>query len=214
MTCNQLRRCVNAVVGTTADGNAVAPNEGNTSVATATRGFEVCYGSTSQSITLQITNLDYTMEEASLRNFIMGQLKPITPVLSLVFEGNTYAKVTVPDMFVSNLSYKSGYWFTFLYLQFAKQVVSNLHRKKIGHKRMLVSYTRDSSQTEINTLRCQVAGLLKVSYVHKRKDVRLLFDFLSKKIVSKTKRSIVNIESLFYSSRLAPKPLERYGLSL
>lgn len=47
-------------------------------------------------------------------------------------------------------------------LQFAKQVVSNLHRKKIGHKRMLVSYTRDSSLTEINTLRCQVAGLLKV----------------------------------------------------
>ncbi|XP_053961172.1 uncharacterized protein LOC128865148 isoform X1 [Anastrepha ludens] len=44
---------------------------------------------------------------------------------------------------------------------FAKQVVSNLHRKKIGHKRMLVSYTRDSSLTEINTLRCQVAGLLK-----------------------------------------------------
>lgn len=27
---------------------------------------------------------------------------------------------------------------------------------------MLVSYTRDSSLTEINTLRCQVAGLLKV----------------------------------------------------
>ena len=47
-------------------------------------------------------------------------------------------------------------------MQFAKQVVSNLHRKKIGHKRMLVSYTRDSSLTEINTLRCQVAGLLKV----------------------------------------------------
>lgn len=27
---------------------------------------------------------------------------------------------------------------------------------------MLVSYTRDSSLTEVNTLRCQVAGLLKV----------------------------------------------------
>ncbi|XP_011292102.1 meiosis regulator and mRNA stability factor 1 [Musca domestica] len=94
-------------------------------------------------VTLQITNLDYSMDEVSLRNFLLNQLKPITPVVSLTFEGSSYAKVTVPDLY------------------FAKQVVSNLHRKKIGHKRMLVSYTRDSSLTEINTLRCQVAGLLK-----------------------------------------------------
>ncbi|XP_050745995.1 meiosis regulator and mRNA stability factor 1 isoform X3 [Drosophila biarmipes] len=97
----------------------------------------------SDAITLQITNLDYSLDESSLRSFLMNQLKPITPVVSLVFEGSSYAKVTVPDLY------------------FAKQVVSNLHRKKIGHKRMLVSYTRDSSLTEINTLRCQVAGLLK-----------------------------------------------------
>lgn len=39
---------------------------------------------------------------------------------------------------------------------------------------MLVSYTRDSSQTEINTLRCQVAGLLKVSFaLHMRTDFEL-----------------------------------------
>ncbi|XP_001965864.4 meiosis regulator and mRNA stability factor 1 isoform X2 [Drosophila ananassae] len=94
-------------------------------------------------VTLQITNLDYSLDESSLRSFLLNQLKPITPVLSLVFEGSAYAKVTVPDLY------------------FAKQVVSNMHRKKIGHKRMLVSYTRDSSLTEVNTLRCQVAGLLK-----------------------------------------------------
>lgn len=98
---------------------------------------------TSDPVTLQITNLDYSQDEASLRNFLMSQLKPITPVMSLNFEGSSYAKVTVPDLY------------------FAKQVVSNLHRKKNGHKRMLVSYTRDSSLTEVNTLRCQVAGLLK-----------------------------------------------------
>ncbi|KAH8376689.1 hypothetical protein KR093_000896, partial [Drosophila rubida] len=98
---------------------------------------------TSDAVTLQITNLDYSLDEASLRNFLMSQLKPITPVMSLNFEGSSYAKVTVPDLY------------------FAKQVVSNLHRKKNGHKRMLVSYTRDSSLTEVNTLRCQVAGLLK-----------------------------------------------------
>ncbi|KAH8251987.1 hypothetical protein KR032_001793, partial [Drosophila birchii] len=94
-------------------------------------------------VTLQITNLDYSLDESSLRSFLMNQLNSITPVVSLVFEGSSYAKVTVPDLY------------------FAKQVVSNLHRKKIGHKRMLVSYTRDSSTTEVNTLRCQVAGLLK-----------------------------------------------------
>ncbi|KAH8421208.1 hypothetical protein KR009_000157, partial [Drosophila setifemur] len=97
----------------------------------------------SDAVTLQITNLDYSLDESSLRSFLINQLKPITPVVSLVFEGSSYAKVTVPDLY------------------FAKQVVSNLHRKKIGHKRMLVSYTRDSSLTEANTLRCQVAGLLK-----------------------------------------------------
>ncbi|KAL9929562.1 meiosis regulator and mRNA stability factor 1-like protein isoform 1-T3 [Glossina fuscipes fuscipes] len=98
---------------------------------------------TADTVTLQITNLDYSMDEASLRAFLLGQLEPITPVISLIFEGSSYAKVSVPDMY------------------FAKLVVSNLHRKKIGHKRMLVSYTRDSSLTEFNTLRCQVAGLLK-----------------------------------------------------
>lgn len=107
VSSNPVRRSVNTVAGAAADGNTVAPNEGNANVASATRGFDLCYGGNSQSITLQITNLDYTMEESSLRNFLMGQLKPITPVLSLVFEGNSYAKVTVPDMFVSNLSYKS-----------------------------------------------------------------------------------------------------------
>ncbi|EDW43595.1 GM17847 [Drosophila sechellia] len=97
----------------------------------------------SDAVTLQIPNLDYSLDESHIRSFLLNQLKPITPVVSLVFEGSSYAKVTVPDLY------------------FAKQVVSNLHRKKIGHKRMLVSYTRDSSLTEVNTLRCQVAGLLK-----------------------------------------------------
>ncbi|XP_053961147.1 uncharacterized protein LOC128865143 isoform X1 [Anastrepha ludens] len=129
-------------VATDANSSAISENNGNAAL-NGDSGCQVCTSSTNQSVTLQITNLDYTMEESSLRSFLMGQLKPITPVLSLAFEGNSYAKVTVPDMF------------------FAKQVVSNLHRKKIGHKRMLVSYTRDSSLTEINTLRCQVAGLLK-----------------------------------------------------
>ncbi|XP_068151952.1 meiosis regulator and mRNA stability factor 1 isoform X2 [Drosophila tropicalis] len=117
-----------------------------TSTSTSSAGSGHTYATVADpndAVTLQITNLDYSLDEASLRNFLMNQLKPITPVVSLIFEGSSYAKVTVPDLY------------------FAKQVVSNLHRKKIGHKRMLVSYTRDSSLTEVNTLRCQVAGLLK-----------------------------------------------------
>ncbi|XP_055388150.1 putative uncharacterized protein DDB_G0286901 [Condylostylus longicornis] len=97
-----------------------------------------------QPITLQINNLDYSLEEQHLRGFLVNQLKPITPVISLIFEGSSCAKVTVPDLY------------------YAKLVVSTLHRKKIGYKRVVVSYTRDSSTTEISTLRCQVAGLLKV----------------------------------------------------
>ncbi|XP_067620766.1 uncharacterized protein Marf1 [Eurosta solidaginis] len=126
------------------DANAIVQADNNANGGMSSESIcQGCTTGTGQSITLQITNLDYTMEESSLRNFLLAQLRPITPVLSLIFEGNSYAKVTVPDMF------------------FAKQVVANLHRKKIGHKRMLVSYTRESSQTDLKTLRCQVAGLLK-----------------------------------------------------
>ncbi|XP_037731709.1 uncharacterized protein LOC119562567 [Drosophila subpulchrella] len=55
----------------------------------------------SDAVTLQITNLDYSLDESSLRSFLMNQLKPITPVVSLVFEGSSYAKVTVPDLYCS-----------------------------------------------------------------------------------------------------------------
>ncbi|XP_034100773.1 meiosis regulator and mRNA stability factor 1 [Drosophila albomicans] len=128
---------------TAASGETYANANGNANANASTNGSANVASDTSDAVTLQITNLDYSMDEASLRNFLMSQLKPITPVISLNFEGSSYAKVTVPDLY------------------FAKQVVSNLHRKKNGHKRMLVSYTRDSSLTEVNTLRCQVAGLLK-----------------------------------------------------
>lgn len=57
-------------------------------------------------VTLQITNLDFSMDEVSLKNFLLNQLKPITPVVSLTFEGTSYAKVTVPDLHVSIYIYK------------------------------------------------------------------------------------------------------------
>lgn len=62
-------------------------------------------GDHSQAITLQISNLDYTMDENSLRNFLLNQLKSITPVQSIIFEGSSCAKVTVPDIHVSNYKF-------------------------------------------------------------------------------------------------------------
>ncbi|ETN67316.1 hypothetical protein AND_000865 [Anopheles darlingi] len=95
-----------------------------------------------ESVVLQISNLDASIEEHKMRQYLLCQLKPITPVLSLSIESPSLAKVKVPSA------------------QCAKQVVANLHRKKIGHKRMVVSYIRDPSSAESTALRCQVAGLL------------------------------------------------------
>ncbi|XP_063702888.1 meiosis regulator and mRNA stability factor 1 [Culicoides brevitarsis] len=97
----------------------------------------------SESVTLQISNLDPTIEEHNIRHYLLSQLKPITPVMSLIMETPSTAKVKVP----SN--------------EFAKQVVTHLHRKKVGHKRILVSYLKDPSSAETSALKCQITGLLK-----------------------------------------------------
>lgn len=97
-------------------------------------------------VTLQISNLDNAIDDRILKQHLMAKLKPITPILSFAFEGLSSAKIRLPTQ------------------HHAKQVVAYLHRKKIGHKRITVSYTRDSSSMEPSTLRCQVAGLLKVSF--------------------------------------------------
>lgn len=76
-------------------------NGGNSTTNTETTVGASTSAPPSDAITLQITNLDYSLDEASLRNFLMNQLKPITPVMSLTFEGSCYAKVTVPDLYVS-----------------------------------------------------------------------------------------------------------------
>lgn len=97
------------------------------------------------SVTLQISNLDTSLEERVLKQYLVNKLKPITSVISIYFETLSVAKIKLPSA------------------SHAKQVIAFLHRKKIGHKRITVSYTRDSSSLEPSTLRCQVIGLLKVS---------------------------------------------------
>jgi meiosis arrest female protein 1 len=93
-------------------------------------------------VTLQLSNLDTTYEQASLKKFLISKLQPMTRILSFTFEG-VIAKLCLPS------------------LEHAKQVVSYLHRKKVGHKRITVSYTKDCNFLDPSTLRCQVAGLLK-----------------------------------------------------
>lgn len=46
---------------------------------------------------LQISNLDQWYDESNLRNYLMNQLKPITPILSLSIETPSIAKVKVPS---------------------------------------------------------------------------------------------------------------------
>lgn len=47
------------------------------------------------------------------------------------------------------------------YITILLQVVTHLHRKKVGHKRILVSYLKDPSSAETSALKCQITGLLK-----------------------------------------------------
>lgn len=96
---------------------------------------------TDETVTLQISNIDTSIEDRALKNYLIGKLKPITPILSFTYEGLSMVKIRLPS------------------LHHAKLVVAYLHRKKIRHKRISVAY---SSTLEPSTLRCQVAGLLKV----------------------------------------------------
>lgn len=47
---------------------------------------------------LQISNLDQYYDELYLRHYLMNQLKPITPILSLTIETPSIAKIKVPSV--------------------------------------------------------------------------------------------------------------------
>ena len=52
-------------------------------------------------VVLQISNLDQWYDEANMRHYLLSQLKPITPILSLIIESPSIAKVKVPSQQVS-----------------------------------------------------------------------------------------------------------------
>ncbi|XP_059617478.1 meiosis regulator and mRNA stability factor 1 [Phlebotomus argentipes] len=122
---------------------SLAPSEGGFEAGCTSLTSTAGSDAKSSTVTLQISNLDSSFSETMLWNCLVSMLKPITPVISLKFESHSCAKLTVPSH------------------NFAKSVIAHLHRKKVGHKRILVSYNRDISSHEYSTLCCQVACLLK-----------------------------------------------------
>jgi len=59
---------------------------------------------------LQISNLDQWYDEQSMKHYLMSQLKPITPILSLTLETPSIAKVKVPSVQVSFLCSLSNFF--------------------------------------------------------------------------------------------------------
>lgn len=53
-------------------------------------------------VTLQLNNLDSSYDESALKKFLISLLKPITPIVSLVIDGASSAKIEVPSPHVSS----------------------------------------------------------------------------------------------------------------
>lgn len=145
--------CNGIVTSSTKNSSMLSINGGNSSA----QELSVNGPDSSTCVTLQISNLDSTFDEHALKQHLINKLKPITSVISIYFEAISVAKIKLPSAY------------------HAKQVISNLHRKKIGHKRITVSYTRESSSMEPSTLRCQVVGILKVSQIDTNFNVFFFF---------------------------------------
>lgn len=52
-------------------------------------------------VMLQLNNLDSSYDESALKKFLVALLKPITPIVSLVIDGPSSAKIEVPSPHVS-----------------------------------------------------------------------------------------------------------------
>lgn len=52
-------------------------------------------------VMLQLNNLDSSYDESALKKFLISLLKPITPIVSLIIDGASSAKIEVPSPHVS-----------------------------------------------------------------------------------------------------------------
>lgn len=97
---------------------------------------------------LFISNLEPTMDVAQLRKVLMAQLKKFAMVISLNVsvhpDGCPYATVKVSSQ------------------QEAQFIISQLHRQKLGYKRMVISYMQNDA-ADPNQLRAMIIALLQVS---------------------------------------------------
>lgn len=61
-------------------------------------------------VMLQLNNLDSSYDESALKKFLVSLLKPITPIVSLIIDGPSSAKIEVPSPHVSEG--EGGKWWT------------------------------------------------------------------------------------------------------
>ncbi|KAL1498176.1 hypothetical protein ABEB36_009016 [Hypothenemus hampei] len=100
-----------------------------------------------QPVSLHITNLDPTMEIKEIKKLLTNMIKQYAMILSI----NVFIQsdgLPTAHLKVSNQ-------------QEAQFVISQLHRQKIGHKRMLISYDQNESTPDPEQLKLMVISVLQ-----------------------------------------------------
>uniref|UniRef100_A0A1B6CMW8 HTH OST-type domain-containing protein n=2 Tax=Clastoptera arizonana TaxID=38151 RepID=A0A1B6CMW8_9HEMI len=97
-------------------------------------------------IELHVTNVDQKVDSLELKEILLAAFKEHVLVLSIsIFaqsDGNLAASVKVPS------------------IQDAQYVISQLHRRKVGHKRIMISYTHSGSLQNPQIVKSQIYSLL------------------------------------------------------
>ncbi|XP_054713490.1 meiosis regulator and mRNA stability factor 1-like [Uloborus diversus] len=100
----------------------------------------------SSSVELFVTNLDPTFEVNEMKKILLSVFREHIMVLHISMtiqpDGSTKATVKVPS------------------LQDAQYAISRLHRRKIGHKRILISYVTSDKNPPFHVLKSEAVALL------------------------------------------------------
>lgn len=113
---------------------------------TSEKYFQPIQSSPCNPVELHVTNLDQTIEPMEIKKILMAVFREHVMVLHVsVFvqsDANLAASVKVPS------------------LQDAQYAISQLHRRKIGHKRIIISYAHSGSPHNPQYIRSQIVSLL------------------------------------------------------
>lgn len=96
---------------------------------------------------LQISNLDQWYDETNLRNYLMSQLKPITPILSLTIETPSIAKIKVPSVQVSRTKF-----FPFLFAPLTPSWITFSHPAVCEASRIALASEENGAQAHFRVL--------------------------------------------------------------